>query len=421
MPAGAKAKPEASASRQPLNAGKKMSYNHGSFQGWTMRRILCIALTVLAGWGMFSGPVAAASNPDGVAVIIGNRAYQGRIPAVDYALRDAEAIQHYVVEVLGFSPDNVITLTDATQAQMTSVFGNRDNAQGRLWQYLDPAGGSDVFVFYSGHGVPGQKDKRGYLLPVDADPDFAEINGYPLDLLYKNLGQLKARSTTVLIDACFSGDSAKGMLIKSASPVFVQAREAEIGPGMTVLTAASGDQLASWDEGAGLGLFTNHFLNAVYGAADGNGDGRVTAAEVKAYLDDTMTRAARRGYRREQTASVRGETGRILSAYPKGRAPERPRLAALAPQSPQSPLSPRTPRFQAGESFRDCPDCPEMVIVPAGTFMMGGKSWEWEGPVHQVVIAKSIAVGKYEVIVCPPAYHSDFIFSQDALHGFGIF
>lgn len=36
-----------------------------------------------------------------VAVIIGNKTYQGRIPAVDYAYRDAEAIKRYVVDVLG--------------------------------------------------------------------------------------------------------------------------------------------------------------------------------------------------------------------------------------------------------------------------------------------------------------------------------
>lgn len=26
---------------------------------------------------------------------------------------------------------------------------------------------------------------------------------------------------------------------------------------------------------------------------------------------------------------------------------------------------------QPGQSFRDCPTCPEMVVVPAGSFMMG--------------------------------------------------
>ena len=125
--------------------------------------------------------------------------------------------------------------------------------EGLLWRYLDPEGGSDVMVFYSGHGVPGLNDGRGYLLPRDADPNTAEINGYPIDVLYGNLGKLQeARSVTVYLDACFSGGSHEGMLVRSASPVYVSA---ELPGGaverMTVLTAASGAQLASWDEEAG--------------------------------------------------------------------------------------------------------------------------------------------------------------------------
>jgi hypothetical protein len=52
------------------------------------------------------------------------------------------------------------------------------------------AEGSDVTVFYSGHGVPGLKSKRGYLLPVNADPNKPEINGYPVDTLYANLAKI---------------------------------------------------------------------------------------------------------------------------------------------------------------------------------------------------------------------------------------
>ena len=51
---------------------------------------------------------------------------------------------------------------------------------------------------------------------------------------------------------------------------------------------------------------------------------------------------------------------------------------------------------------RDCPECPEMVVVPAGSFMMGSPSHEQgrrakEGPVHEVRISAPFAVGVYEV------------------------
>ena len=56
--------------------------------------------------------------------------------------------------------------------------------------------------------------------------------------------------------------------------------------------------------------------------------------------------------------------------------------------------------LEAGDVFRDCDACPEMVVVPAGTYMMGSPASEGdgdEGPVHQVTIAQPFAVGKYEV------------------------
>ncbi|MBC6414372.1 MAG: formylglycine-generating enzyme family protein [Chromatiales bacterium] len=61
-------------------------------------------------------------------------------------------------------------------------------------------------------------------------------------------------------------------------------------------------------------------------------------------------------------------------------------------------------RYQAGDTFQDCSVCPEMVVVPAGSFMMGSPAGEAgrekdEGPRHQVTIAKPFAVGKYEVTV----------------------
>ena len=56
---------------------------------------------------------------------------------------------------------------------------------------------------------------------------------------------------------------------------------------------------------------------------------------------------------------------------------------------------------QAGERFRDCDACPEIVVVPAGTFMMGAPESEvglyWnEIPAHAVTVP-SFAVGAYEV------------------------
>ena len=53
----------------------------------------------------------------------------------------------------------------------------------------------------------------------------------------------------------------------------------------------------------------------------------------------------------------------------------------------------------AGTTFRDCPGCPEMVVVPAGSFLMGSPESEEERPVHRVTIGYPFAVGMYEVTI----------------------
>jgi len=66
------------------------------------------------------------------------------------------------------------------------------------------------------------------------------------------------------------------------------------------------------------------------------------------------------------------------------------------------PFTASTPtERQAGQIFRDCPSCPEMVVVPAGTFLMGSPSREVgrrdnEEPRREISI-KSLAIGRFEV------------------------
>ncbi len=272
----------------------------------------------------------ARAGPYDVAVIIGNQNYAPPIPTVQYARRDAKAMRLFAIDVLGIKESNVIDLLDAKQSEMLYVFGSGDNPKGRLFQYVRESQ-SKVFVFYSGHGVPGPETGRNFLLPVDADPDFAEINGYPIDQLYKNLSLIGAKNVQIYIDACFSGQSAGGPLIKAASPVFISKKEPIIPEGITVITAAMGNQLANWDLESRHGLFTNYFLEGAYGAADkdpyGNGDSKVSLKELQTWLNDEMSYVAKRKFKRNQSSFVYGEESTIVSALPLGKDLTRPKIA----------------------------------------------------------------------------------------------
>ena len=58
-------------------------------------------------------------------------------------------------------------------------------------------------------------------------------------------------------------------------------------------------------------------------------------------------------------------------------------------------LEAEKPEFVAGQVFKDCDECPEMVVIPEGSFVMGGSQSD-EQPQHRVTVPK-FAMGKYEV------------------------
>ena len=297
--------------------------------GRTRLLMAAMALVCAVSWS-----VEARAERRGIAVIIGNGEYRHRdIPPVDFAYRDAEAFKRYVIDVLGYAEENVIHVKDATRRQMLEVLGEPDAPMNDLQARLNMlgAGDAEVVVYYSGHGVPGGEKGRPYLLPVDVPPHAARREGYGIELLYGMLGRLKgAKSVWVFLDTCFSGSSHAGRLV-TGSPVFSDAKLPElpedVGEGMMVLTAVTATQIATWDKEARHGLFTNHLLEALYGKGDQDSDGKVTAGEVKSYLDRRMTAAAWLNERRPQQATLKGSGSEVLAAASAGGVfPKRPEL-----------------------------------------------------------------------------------------------
>lgn len=86
------------------------------------------------------------------------------------------------------------------------------------------------------------------------------------------------------------------------------------------------------------------------------------------------------------------------------------KVAVLVPEKPVAPecagvsttVKGKIRCLKPGDVFTDCKGCPEMVVVPAGSFMMGSPADENyrdsdEGPQHKVTFAKSFAIGMFEV------------------------
>jgi hypothetical protein len=260
-------------------------------------------------------PKTPNRNGDAIAVVIGNQAYVNQdTPDVEYAGNDASIIKKYLIHMLGYREDNVLFLENAVKADFERVFGTDDVYQGKLFNMVKP-NRSDVFIYYSGHGAPDLKTKKAFFVPVNADPNYLQIDGYPLDVFYSNLEKVPARSMTVVLDACFSGGSQKGTLIKNASPMYIDIENPLHAKRFNLFSSASGDQISSWYPEGKHSLFTYYFLRAIRGEADGNRDRKVTIKEVQDYIDENVPYMARRKYGREQTPMVRGDLSAVICSY----------------------------------------------------------------------------------------------------------
>jgi formylglycine-generating enzyme required for sulfatase activity len=72
------------------------------------------------------------------------------------------------------------------------------------------------------------------------------------------------------------------------------------------------------------------------------------------------------------------------------------KLRWLPPMTPLTAAQERS--LKAGDSFKEGADCPEMIVVPAGRFLMGSTTAQGndrELPQHEVTIAKPFAVAKF--------------------------
>ena len=246
-------------------------------------------------------------------MVIGIAKYQHPdVPDVEFAVNDAVAIKRMLVETLGYREDRVLLRTneDASVGRLKSLM--RQELPARV-----VAGKSDVFVYYSGHGAPNADTREASLIPWDYDPRYAltSDSAYPLKEFYSDLGKLKARSVTVTLDACFSGQSESGMVLKDVSPPYIEVPLPELTNGV-VISATGPREVATWDREHRHGLLTYYLLRALRGEA-ADEKGRVTAAQLESYLKEKVPQAARELRQRNQTPQVTAlEPGRLLAQLP---------------------------------------------------------------------------------------------------------
>ncbi len=252
------------------------------------------------------GALKALPERDAVAIIIGIQSYK-HLPPARFANSDARLFSEYAQRLLGVRPDKIRLLTDgdAGEIDIARAF--------RSWLMRNVnKGKTDVYIFYSGHGLPSDDGKSLYLLPHNADRDFIDktaINQAELISLTEATG---AKTVTMFIDSCYSGQTRNGdALLANARPVSLKSKSSGYPATFTVLTASAPDQISWSSDELGHGIFSYYLMKGMEGDADGNQDGRLTSGELHAYLLDKVNRQAAILNKKQQPQLI-GDPDQIL-------------------------------------------------------------------------------------------------------------
>jgi len=222
---------------------------------------------------------------EGWALVVGIDDYP-KMPKLQYATGDAEAIRQTLVERFGFAKDKVILLKnqEATRTGILGVLNGRFAKE-------DVKRDDRILVFFAGHGTTRKLSSGrdlGYLVPWDGDPNDTASTSISMTEL-QDLGEaLPAKHVFFIIDACYSG---LGLTRGAPSQNFLKENARRLGRQM--LTAGGADQVVADGGPGGHSIFTWTLLQALAGKADLNGDGFITGTELAAYLSPAVASVSR--------------------------------------------------------------------------------------------------------------------------------
>ena len=222
-----------------------------------MLRSLLVAAAVVA----LSGTARAD-----YAIVVGSNAGGPGQTELRYAEDDARKVGALLVDLGGYTRDQVEVITHPTPDQLRERLGKLAERVA-----ADAAAGkqSRVFFYYSGHARAASIDLGAGELPL------AELR--------QRLFAVPATLTVVVLDACQSGAFARTKGARAAADFSYSSREHLDASGVAVLASSAGSELSQESEQLHSSYFTHHLLVGLRGAGDANGDGEVTLDEAYRY------------------------------------------------------------------------------------------------------------------------------------------
>lgn len=264
---------------------------------WARARACAWAVAALAGLGVVARAEAAVAETAEAApavarfaLVVGvNQSADPAEPVLRYADDDA-ALYFELFRGLGARTYLVTRLDDNTrrlhpQAAAEASAPRRaafDQTTAQLQADVARAHAEHVrtqlYVVYAGHG--SVKDGQGSIALEDA-----QLSGADLARLVQRSGADEAH---VIIDACYSfylayprGPGGRRRPLVGLRPLGPLAESARVG---LLLSTSSARESHEW-EGFQAGVFSHEVRSGLWGAADADGDGRVSYREIAAFVE----------------------------------------------------------------------------------------------------------------------------------------
>ena len=203
-------------------------------------------------------PINPKKNNSRYALIIGNedyKSYQMGLESeinVDFAESDARSFKKYTEKTLGVPEENIILLINSRAVEMHQALDKMKIITKSL------NGNAEIIFFYAGHGLPDEKTKEPYLIPVDVSGTNLQF-AVKLKDVYDKLTEFPSKRVTVFLDACFSG-GARNQGLVSARGVKVKPKQQMLKGNVIVFSASSGDQSSLPYKEKQHGIFTYFLL-----------------------------------------------------------------------------------------------------------------------------------------------------------------
>ncbi|NEO33899.1 MAG: hypothetical protein F6K36_26490 [Symploca sp. SIO3C6] len=219
-----------------------------------------------------------------VALLVGVSEYQPGLQALPSAAQDVVAMQQVLEhpEMGGFDEVKILTnpLTKELEIAIYDLFAERHS--------------EDVVLFYfSGHGVKDEH-RNLYLTTSETRKNSKGIVVTPTAVAANYLQTQMSRSLcqrqVLILDCCYSGAMAKGLTAKDEGEIDILAELG--GKGRAILTSSTSVQ-SSFQQDQGLSIYTQYLVEGIEtGAADRDGDGRISADELHQYASGKILEAS---------------------------------------------------------------------------------------------------------------------------------